>query len=166
MFCLRKRRGVERRRISLTCRACLTAGPFLEWKKKMKLVSISPTLLAAYTVDQEVLQKSGRPYVLVIRLTYRGKKQDFAVPVRSNIPAAAPKDQYFALPPRPTTRPKNRHGLQYQLLRSQSQGRDPDGEITRLPMRTPRLRRPLSRSGWNGMKRIPVFCCNSGGNII
>ena len=79
----------------------------------MKLVSISPTLLAAYTVDQEVLQKSGRPYVLVIRLTYRGKKQDFAVPVRSNIPAAAPKDQYFALPPRPTTRPKNRHGLHY-----------------------------------------------------
>ena len=79
----------------------------------MKLVSISPTLLAAYTVDQEVLQKSGRPYVLVIRLTYRGKKQDFAVPIRSNIPAAAPKDQYFALPPRPTTRPKNRHGLHY-----------------------------------------------------
>ena len=79
----------------------------------MKLVSISPTLLAAYAADQEVLQKSGRPYVLVIRLTYRGKKQDFAVPIRSNIPAAAPKDQYFALPPRPTTRPKNRHGLHY-----------------------------------------------------
>lgn len=79
----------------------------------MKLVSIGPTLLAAYTVDQEVLQKSGRPYVLVIRLTYRGKKQDFAVPVRSNIAAAAPKDQYFALPARPTTRPKNRHGLHY-----------------------------------------------------
>ena len=36
-----------------------------------------------------------------------------AVPIRSNIPASAPKDQYFALPPRPQTRPKNRHGLHY-----------------------------------------------------
>ena len=26
---------------------------------------------------------------------------------------SAPKEQYFALPPRPQTRPKNRHGLHY-----------------------------------------------------
>ena len=38
---------------------------------------------------------------------------DFAIPIRSNIPASAPKNQYFALPPRPQTRPKNRHGLHY-----------------------------------------------------
>ncbi len=59
------------------------------------------------------LWKNMRPYVLVIRLKYIEKSYDFAVPIRSNIPAAAPKDQYFALPPRPTTRPKNRHGLHY-----------------------------------------------------
>lgn len=49
----------------------------------------------------------------MIRLTYKGQKHDFAVPLRSNIPAAAPKDQYFALPPRPSTRPGNRHGIHY-----------------------------------------------------
>ena len=37
----------------------------------------------------------------------------FTFPIRSNIPAAAPKDQYFALPPRPQTKPRNRHGLHY-----------------------------------------------------
>ena len=80
---------------------------------KMKLVSIKPELLALYEQDAEVLRKAGRPYVAVVKLRYRGCVCDFAVPIRSNIPAAAPKEQYFALPPRPTTRPFNRHGLHY-----------------------------------------------------
>ena len=79
----------------------------------MKLVSIKPELLALYEQDAEVLRKAGRPYVAVVKLRYRGCVCDFAVPIRSNIPAAAPKEQYFALPPRPTTRPFNRHGLHY-----------------------------------------------------
>lgn len=79
----------------------------------MKLASININLLEKYRGDAEVLLKSQRPYVLIIRLTYKEKLQDFAVPIRSNIPAAAPRQQYFALPPRPTTRPHNRHGLHY-----------------------------------------------------
>lgn len=79
----------------------------------MKLVSINNALLLKYNDDSEILQKSTRPYVLVIRLKYKGSNYDFAVPIRSNIPASAPKNQYFALPPRPQTRPKNRHGLHY-----------------------------------------------------
>ena len=79
----------------------------------MKLVSINNELLLKYSGDSEVLQKSTRPYVLVIRLKYKNTNYDFAVPIRSNIPAAAPKDQYFALPPRPQTKPRNRHGLHY-----------------------------------------------------
>ena len=79
----------------------------------MKLVSINTTLFEKYKGDPEILTKSGRPYVLVIRLKYKGIKHDFAVPIRSNISAAAPKNQYFALPPRPTTKPKNRHGIHY-----------------------------------------------------
>ena len=67
----------------------------------MKLVTINNSLLFKYSGDPEVLQKSTRPYVLVIRLKYRDTNYDFAVPIRSNIPASAPKDQYFALPPRP-----------------------------------------------------------------
>ena len=79
----------------------------------MKLVTIRTDLLELYEQDKEVLKKSGRPYVVVLRLKYKEQNYDFAVPVRSNIPAAAPKEQYFALPPRPTTRPGNRHGLHY-----------------------------------------------------
>lgn len=79
----------------------------------MKLVSINNTLLTKFSGDREVLLKSTRPYVLVVRLKYREHNYDFAVPIRSNIPASAPKKQYFALPPRPQTRPKNRHGLHY-----------------------------------------------------
>ena len=72
----------------------------------MKLVTINNSLLFKYHEDPEVLQKSTRPYVLVIRLKYRNTNYDFAIPIRSNIPASAPKNQYFALPPRPQTRPK------------------------------------------------------------
>lgn len=79
----------------------------------MKLVSISTELFKKYEGDPEILTKSGRPYVLIIRLKYKGIKHDFAVPIRSNIPAAAPRNQYFALPPRSTTKPKNRHGIHY-----------------------------------------------------
>ena len=79
----------------------------------MKLVTINNSLLLKYHEDPEVLQKSTRPYVLVIRLKYRNTNYDFAIPIRSNIPASAPKNQYFALPPRPQTRPNNRHGLHY-----------------------------------------------------
>ena len=64
----------------------------------MKLVTINNALLLKYTGDSEVLQKSTRPYVLVVRLKYKDACYDFAVPIRSNIPASAPKDQYFALP--------------------------------------------------------------------
>ena len=74
---------------------------------------LAQKLLEKYKSDPEVLTKSGRPYVLVIRLKYKGQKYDFAVPIRSNVPAAAPREQYFALPPRPTTKPRNRHGIHY-----------------------------------------------------
>jgi hypothetical protein len=79
----------------------------------MRLVSIVTTLFDKYKDDPEVLTKSKRPYVFVIRLKYKTRDYDFAVPIRSNIPSNVPKEQYFALPPRPTTRPKNRHGLHY-----------------------------------------------------
>jgi hypothetical protein len=79
----------------------------------MKIVTINRTLLAACQKDPEVLRKTARPCVLVIRLMYKGKSRSFAVPLRSNISASTPKDQYFALPTRSTTRPMNHHGLHY-----------------------------------------------------
>lgn len=54
--------------------------------------------------------------VLIIQLKYRGKRQDFIIPMRSNISANAPKSQYFPLPPNATTKPGNRHGVHYIKL--------------------------------------------------
>jgi hypothetical protein len=79
----------------------------------MKLVTIDNKLLTKYYSDHEVLKKSKRPYVLILKLKYKNNKYDFAIPFRSNIPASAPKSQYFPLPPRPQTKPNNRHGLHY-----------------------------------------------------
>ena len=62
----------------------------------MKLVTIDNSLLLKYSGDSEVLQKSTRPYVLVIRLKYKDINYDFAVPIRSNIPASAPKDLQYS----------------------------------------------------------------------
>ena len=80
----------------------------------MKFVTISKTFFDLCGEDAELLQKGdSRPHLLVLSLRYKGEKRRFAVPLRSNIPPSAPKSQYFALPPRPTTKPKHRHGLHY-----------------------------------------------------
>lgn len=79
----------------------------------MKLVTIDARLFDKYKYDTEILIKTNRPYVLIVNLEYKSNYHSFAIPIRSNIPASAPKNQYFALPPRATTRPRNRHGLHY-----------------------------------------------------
>lgn len=79
----------------------------------MKLVTIRTDLLDKYSCDCEVLSKSKRPYVLIIRLAYKGHFHNFAVPIRSNISPSTPKQQYFSLPPRVATRPHHHHGIHY-----------------------------------------------------
>lgn len=79
----------------------------------MKIVTINQTLLKEFQKDPEVLKKTARPCVLIIRLKYKGVNRSFAVPLRSNISAHTPKDQYFALPTRSSTRAGNHHGLHY-----------------------------------------------------
>lgn len=79
----------------------------------MKIVSISQDFFDLVEGDRELMLKHNRPYIVVVRLRFRGKRRDFAVPLRSNIAPNVPKDQYFALPPRPTTRPGCRHGIHY-----------------------------------------------------
>ena len=67
--------------------------------------------------DEELLyNKGGRPCVLLIQLKYKKKYHNFAVPLRSNISANIPKDQYFSLPPTKNTRTRNRHGIHYIKL--------------------------------------------------
>jgi len=79
----------------------------------VRLVTVDEELLKAFAEDEQVLYKSSRPCVLLVELIYKGKQQTFAVPLRSNIPHSASKEQFFALPPRKTTRKGNRHGIHY-----------------------------------------------------
>ena len=79
----------------------------------MKLVTMKQDKLKGYSRDKEMLHNADRPCVLIINLTYKGRRYDFAVPLRSNINPSAPKEQYFALPPRPKTKPHHRHGVHY-----------------------------------------------------
>ena len=79
----------------------------------MKIVTINQTLLKEFQKDPEVLRKTARPCVLIIRLKYKDVSRSFAVPLRSNISAHTPKDQYFALPTRSSTHTGNHHGLHY-----------------------------------------------------
>ncbi|MBQ8955249.1 MAG: hypothetical protein IJ048_14175 [Clostridia bacterium] len=83
----------------------------------MKLISIKPALIARYSaIDGEVLHKDNRPTVLIMRLKYRQKNYEFAVPLRSNIAPATPKDEYFALPNRKATKERHHHGLHYAKM--------------------------------------------------
>lgn len=80
----------------------------------MKFVTISKEFFDLCGADAELLQKGDRrPHLLVLALKYKGEKYRFAVPLRSNIPPNVPRSQFFALPPRPTTKPRHRHGLHY-----------------------------------------------------
>ncbi|MBQ6638504.1 MAG: hypothetical protein IJH82_07610 [Lachnospiraceae bacterium] len=79
----------------------------------MRLVKIKPEVLKKYSADKQIMQKDERPSVLIMRLLYKGQNYTFAVPVRSNIPAASPKDEYFPLPTRSTTKDGRRHGIHY-----------------------------------------------------
>ena len=80
----------------------------------MRLVTINSSKLKDYYQDKEMLHKaSKRPCALIVQLTYKGKRYDFAVPLRSNIPIGIPQSQFFALPPRKTTKPHHHHGLHY-----------------------------------------------------
>lgn len=79
----------------------------------MRLVSLRKDILKIYSVDPEMLQKSYRPCVLIVKLKYKGHKYDFAVPLRSNLNPSTPKDQFFPLPTRKSTKAGHRHGIHY-----------------------------------------------------
>ncbi len=63
----------------------------------MKIVSISQDFFDLVEGDRELMLKHNRPCIVVVRLRFRGKRRDFAVPLRSNIAPNAPKDQYLSL---------------------------------------------------------------------
>ena len=86
----------------------------------MQLVKVNPQFYQECKtrgVDKELLyNKAGRPCVLIVKLQYKGMYHKFVVPLRSNIASNTPKSQYFPLPPNPTTKTGNRHGVHYIKL--------------------------------------------------
>lgn len=82
----------------------------------MRLVTIKADELKKYLIDPEMLRKAKRPCVLIVKLIYRRKRYSFAVPLRSNINPSTPKEQYFPLPPRKTTKARYRHGIHYAKM--------------------------------------------------
>ena len=82
----------------------------------MKVVKIKKSLINRFQKDPELLVKEDRPCVLVIKLVYKGNKRDFAVPLRSNIAPATQKGEYFALPPRSSTKKNHHHGIHYTKM--------------------------------------------------
>ena len=83
----------------------------------MNLVKVNSQFFAdciTHGTDKELMfNKDGRPCILIMKLKYKGAYHKFAVPLRSNITADVPKEQYFALPPNSATKPGNRHGIHY-----------------------------------------------------
>jgi len=80
----------------------------------MKLIKLKPELVQSFAkIDNQVMLKDSRPVALIVRLKFRSKRYDFAVPFRSNIVGNSPKNECFPLPPREKTRPNCRHGLHY-----------------------------------------------------
>lgn len=86
----------------------------------MKFASIKNSffeLCKKYNADNELLFNTNRrPYLLIIRMHYKDQLRDFALPFRSDISSKTPRNQYFSLPPRPTTKPGRKHGLHYIKL--------------------------------------------------
>lgn len=81
----------------------------------MKLIKMSPSfyqLLSDNNLDSEIIHNEmGRPCILVLKLMYNGRFQDFAVPLRSNISPKTPSDEFIALPPNSKTKPEHHHGI-------------------------------------------------------
>ena len=55
----------------------------------MKIVSISQDFFDLVEGDRELMLKHDRPCIVVVRLRFRGKRRDFAVPLRYQRHSAA-----------------------------------------------------------------------------
>ena len=81
---------------------------------KIEIVSIKKKFFQICD-DSELLHNDDlkRPYLIILKLKYRGKKIDFAIPFRSNIPSSAKEWEFYPLPPNSTTKETYHHGLHF-----------------------------------------------------
>lgn len=87
-------------------------------KRKIKIVTIHDKFFKLLSnSDPELLtvkeEMHRRPCLILIKMKYKNKTYHFALPLRSNISKRTPKNTYFPLPPRFTTKDGNHHGIHY-----------------------------------------------------
>ncbi|MFL0194414.1 hypothetical protein ACJDU8_02330 [Clostridium sp. WILCCON 0269] len=85
---------------------------------RLKVVNIKEEFFNIFDFSTEIMTNedndNNRPFLLILSLRYKSKKQSFAIPFRSNIQVnKSTKGLYFPLPRRYTTRPHHAHGLHY-----------------------------------------------------
>lgn len=71
----------------------------------MKIVSISQDFFDLVDGDRELMLKRDRPCIAVARLRFRGKRRNFAVPLRSNIAPMCSKTSTSRCRPAPRRAP-------------------------------------------------------------
>lgn len=83
----------------------------------MRLVTIKANFFNIFDFPTEMVHKDNgndRPFLLILSLNYRGNKQSFAIPFRSNIQSnSGTRGTYFPLPTRHSTKIHHAHGLHY-----------------------------------------------------
>nr|WP_293991689.1 hypothetical protein [uncultured Fusobacterium sp.] len=86
--------------------------------KKLHLVAISQTFFDLCCFDKELLNNynQGSPYLIILKLKYKNKMIDFALPLRSNISKTVKKENYFKLPNNKKTKIGNHHGIHFEKM--------------------------------------------------
>ena len=85
---------------------------------KIKLVAIKKEFFDIFDFKTEFMLNAhnakDRPCLIILKLSYKGKKHSFALPFRSNIQVNKNTEgTYFPLPKRSTTKDNHAHGLHY-----------------------------------------------------
>lgn len=80
---------------------------------KIRICSIKQTFYDMFDDSIELEKNEKRPCLIILKLKYKDKKYDFAIPFRSNINGKASRKEFYPLPPRKTTHKHRRHGLHY-----------------------------------------------------
>lgn len=84
---------------------------------KIEIVSVKKSFFSLCT-DEELLHNDNlkRPYLIILKLKYKGKVLDFAIPFRSNIQPETEDWQFYSLPPNNTTKDTYHHGLHFTKM--------------------------------------------------
>lgn len=85
--------------------------------EKIEIVSVKKSFFNICN-DKELLHNDNlkRPYLIILKLKYKGKTLDFAIPFRSNIQPETENWQFYSLPPNNTTKDKHHHGLHFTKM--------------------------------------------------